>query len=163
MGDNLGVLLGMSCYFAVMILIGYLMMKRNKGAEDFWLGAAPLACSLTRARWWPAGLGARCSGPAWHALAPAFGTATPSGVLSLGGASCLAVAGFFYMRRLWELKLLSLGDFFYIRYGRNAGILSTVLMCFTFTVSGSGAGYRLCQSRLRSAWLVANHLRFPVH
>lgn len=137
MGDNLGVLLGIGCYFAVMILIGYLMMKRNKGAEDFLVGGRSFGMFFntgTLVACWIGGAvilglpGTLYSTGIWDSDAQ-WGV-----IVSLGGASCLAVAGFFYMRRLWELKLLSLGDFFYIRYGRNAGILSTVLMCFTFTV-----------------------------
>ena len=43
-------------------------------------------------------------------------------VLELGSAMCLLLAGVFYMKRLWRLKLLSLGDFYYERFGRNARI-----------------------------------------
>ena len=137
MSANTGVIIGILCYFAVMILVGYLMKSKNKGAEDFLVGGRSFGMFFntgTLVACWLGGAiilgfpGTLLSCGIWDSNAQ-WGV-----VVSIGGVSCLAVAGAFYMRRLWQLKLLSLGDFFYIRYGRDAGIISTILMCFTFTI-----------------------------
>lgn len=135
--ENIGLIIGVVCYFAVMIYIGYRMSARNKGAEDFLVGGRSFGMFFntgTLIACWVGG--ATILGmPGTLYLFGIWDTAANWGlIVSFGGTCCLAVAGAFYMRRLWRLKLLSLGDFFYLRYGRRAGITSTVLMSFTFTI-----------------------------
>lgn len=45
-----------------------------------------------------------------------------------GAALCLILFGLFFARKLYSLNLLTLGDFFKVRYGRRAELLSSALM-----------------------------------
>ena len=137
MDASTGVIIGILCYFAVMILVGYLMKNRNKGAEDFLVGGRSFGMFFNTGTLTACWLGGAIilGYPGTLLVCGIWDSSAQWGVIvSMGGASCLAVAGAFYMRRLWQLKLLSLGDFFYVRYGHRAGIISTILMCFTFTI-----------------------------
>lgn len=51
---------------------------------------------------------------------------------TLGGIFCLLLAGLFYMPKLWRLKLLSLGDYFYLRFGRTTGFAVSIVTVMTF-------------------------------
>ncbi len=134
---NTGIIIGIFCYFFGMIFIGYLMRHKNKSAEDFLVGGRSFGLffntgTLT-ACWLGGAVVVACPG-----LMVGYGIWSDEAqfgfLLEIGAGMCLLLAGLFYMRRLWRLKLLSLGDFYYIRYGRNAGILATVLMSFTFII-----------------------------
>ena len=134
---NTGIIIGIICYFAAIIFVGYLMKNKNKGAEDFLVGGRSFGLFFntgTLTSCWLGGVliigvpGTLYSFGIWD------DTAKWGLLISVGSALCLVLAGAFYMRRLWQLKLLSLGDFYYRRYGQKAGIISTVLMAFTFTL-----------------------------
>ena len=134
---NTGIIIGIICYFLAIIFVGYLMKNKNKGAEDFLVGGRSFGLFFntgTLTSCWLGGAliigvpGTLYSFGIWDDAAQ-WGL-----LVSVGSALCLVLAGAFYMRRLWQLKLLSLGDFYYRRFGRNAGIISTVLMAFTFTL-----------------------------
>ena len=134
---NTGILLGVGVYFALIIFVGYLMKSKNKGAEDFLVGGRSFGLFFntgTLTACWVGGVmvigmpGTIYSFGVWDSEAR-WGL-----LVSYGGMSCLLVAGLFYMRRLWQLKLLSLGDYYYQRFGRTAGIISTAIMSLTFVL-----------------------------
>ncbi|MBQ4132692.1 MAG: hypothetical protein IJD04_03030, partial [Desulfovibrionaceae bacterium] len=135
--ENTYLLVGIAIYFAAMVYIGYRMAARNKGAEDFLVGGRSFGMffntGMLLACWMG---GAIILGTPGTYMAFGFwdSGANWGMIVGFGGTCCLLVAGLFFMKRLWQLKLLSLGDFFYLRYGRQTGIISTVLMCFTFTI-----------------------------
>lgn len=131
------VIIGIVCYFALIILVGYLMKNKNKGAEDFLVGGRSFGLFFNAGTLTACGLGGSL-------LIGVPGTIYSCGIwdsdarwgvlVTITGIGCLVVLGAFYMRKLWQLKLLSLGDFYYLRFGKTAGIISTVLMSFTFTL-----------------------------
>jgi Na+/proline symporter len=49
-----------------------------------------------------------------------------------GAGICLVLAGLFFARPLWEMKLLTLSDFFRRRFGARAEILSALIMVPTY-------------------------------
>jgi SSS family transporter len=49
-----------------------------------------------------------------------------------GGTLCLILLGKFFIPVLWKLKYLSLGDFYYERYGKTTGAAATLLICITY-------------------------------
>ena len=134
---NTGIIIGIFCYFFGMIVIGYLMRNKNKSAEDFLVGGRSFGLFYntgTLTACWIGGVlvigvpGTLYSFGVWDSEAR-WGL-----LVTYGGMSCLLVAGLFYMRKLWELKLLSLGDYYYQRFGRTAGIISTIIMSGTFVL-----------------------------
>ena len=135
--ENSGILAGIGVYFALIILVGYLMKNKNKGAEDFLVGGRSFGLFFntgTLAACWIGGVliigvpGTLYQFGVWDSSAR-WGL-----LVCYGGVGCLVWAGMFYMRRLWQLKLLSLGDYYYQRFGRTAGIISTIIMSGTFVL-----------------------------
>ena len=135
--ENPGILAGIGFYFAVIIFVGYLMKSKNKGAEDFLVGGRSFGLFYntgTLTACWIGGVlvigvpGTLYGFGVWDSEAR-WGL-----LVSYGGMCCLLVAGLFFMRKLWALKLLSLGDYYYQRFGKTAGIISTIIMSGTFVL-----------------------------
>jgi SSS family solute:Na+ symporter len=58
--------------------------------------------------------------------------------LPLGLGLCLLLTGVFFAKRMNAMKLLSLPDFYRIRYGRGVELASSVLMIFSFSLLLAG-------------------------
>ena len=131
------VLVGIFIYFFAIVFVGFLLRKKNKGAEDFLVGGRSFGVFFNTGTLVACWLGGSIviGIPGTLYACGIWSSEAQWGILpSIGGAGCLIIAGAFYMRKLWQLKLLSLGDFYYRRFGRNAGIISTILMALTFTL-----------------------------
>jgi Na+/proline symporter len=95
-------------------------------ADDFLVAGRrlplPLASATLFATWFGAGTmltaadEVRAEGLAATALEP------------LGAGVCLLIAGAFFARRLWEMRLLTFSDFFARRFGKRAEIASACIM-----------------------------------
>lgn len=133
--DTIIIYIGVGLYFAAMLTVGYLVRNKVKTSEGYlvagrsfslWMNAPALtACflggslilSLPGLTY---GMGIWNDGAMW------------GGAVSLGGVFCLLISGFIYMPKLWRLKLLSLGDFFYLRFGKTTGFTVSVITVITF-------------------------------
>ena len=132
-----GVLIGILAYFLGIVFVGFLMRNKCKGAEDFLVGGRSFGVvfnSGTLTSCWLGGTVIVGVPGTFYACGIWDSTAMYGILVSFGAAGCLILAGLFYMRKLWQLKLLSLGDFYYRRYGNKAGLVATLLMGVTFTV-----------------------------
>ena len=132
-----GVLIGILAYFMGIVFVGFLMRNKCKGAEDFLVGGRSFGVvfnSGTLTSCWLGGTVIVGVPGTFYACGIWDSTAMYGILVSFGSAGCLILAGLFYMRKLWQLKLLSLGDFYYRRYGNKAGLVATLLMGETFTV-----------------------------
>ncbi|HSR67279.1 MAG TPA: sodium:solute symporter family protein [Acidobacteriota bacterium] len=113
-------------YVLVMYAVAFVAQRRIHDAEDFLVAGRrltlPLASATLMATWFGAGTlltaadEVRQGGLRTIALEP------------LGSGCCLLIAGFFFARPLWEMKLLTLPDFFRRRFGGAAETLSALIM-----------------------------------
>jgi SSS family transporter len=129
--------IGLGIYFAVMMGIGFWVKSRIKTSEDYLVGARSFGMFLnttTLASCMIGGAGMI----AFPGVLYAFGLWNDEllwgAMVFVFGISCIIFTGLFYMPKLWRLKMLTLGDYFYARYGRNVGMLATVLLGFTFVI-----------------------------
>jgi len=105
-------------YVVATYVLGFAVKSRVHDAEDFLVAGRRLPLSLAwatlLATWFGAGTmltaadEVRSEGLSAIALEP------------LGSGLCLVVAGLFFARRLWDMKLLTMSDFFARRFGRRA-------------------------------------------
>lgn len=58
--------------------------------------------------------------------------------LAIGLAICLLLAGLFLARPMNRMNLMTLGDFFRLRYGRGVEVAASILMIFSFTILLAG-------------------------
>jgi len=113
-------------YVVAMFAIALWAKGRIHSAEDYLVAGRRLPLSLAWATLFATWFGAgtlltatdevRAEGLRAAALDP------------IGAGLCLVVAGLFYARRLWELKILTLPDFFGRRFDTRAEIIASLVM-----------------------------------
>jgi SSS family solute:Na+ symporter len=109
-------------YLIMTILVGFWASRNVRSSNDFMLAGRRL----------PFFLGATALFATWFGSETVFGASSEflKGGLSsviedpFGAALCLFLFGLFFARRLYQMKLLTLGDFFKIKYGRFPRITS---------------------------------------
>lgn len=115
---------GVGLYLVVLLVFGLLASRKVKDITDFILAGRRLPLSLCTftlfATWFGAGT---CIGAA--------GAAYEKGLLGViadpfGAGLCLLLAGFFYMRVLRRMRLLTLPDLFRSRFGPRAEIVASL-------------------------------------
>lgn len=113
-------------FIVSMFAIGIWARRRIHSAEDYLVAGRKLPLSLAWATLFATWFGAgtvltatdevRAEGLRAAALEP------------IGAGLCLVVAGLFFARRLWAMKLLTLPDFYARRFGPRTEIIASLIM-----------------------------------
>lgn len=113
-------------YLVLTYALAFAVRGRITDTEDFLVAGRRLPLSLAwatlLATWFGAGTvltaadEVRAEGLSVVALEP------------LGSGVCLLLAGLFYARRLWRMKLLTIADFFRVRFGPRAELWAALVM-----------------------------------
>lgn len=123
-GSTLG--LFVLLYLTLNLLVGFWAARRIKTTQDFVIAgrnlSLPLATTALFATWFGS-----------ETILGASSEFVEHGLLGViedpfGAALCLVLVGLFFARRLYRLDLLTLNDYFRLRYGRVAEFLSSVFM-----------------------------------
>ena len=129
------VYIGVGLYFAAMLTVGYIVKSKIKSSEAYLVAGRSFSLLMNAPALTACFLGGSLI-LSLPGLAYGMGVwndeAMWGGAVSLGGCICLLLSGFFYMPKLWRLKLLSLGDFFYLRFGRTTGFVVSIITVITF-------------------------------
>jgi len=113
-------------YLGITILIGYWASRRVKTSGDFMLAGRSLPTLLSTSALFAT----------WFGSETVFGASSEfmkGGLYAViedpfGAALCLVLFGSFFARKLYNMNLLTLGDFFKSRYGRRAELISSAFM-----------------------------------
>jgi solute:Na+ symporter, SSS family len=113
-------------YLALTILIGYWASRKVKTSGDFLLAGRSL----------PIFLSASALFATWFGSETVFGASSEflkGGLYSViedpfGAALCLILFGLFFARKLYSMNLLTLGDFFEVRYGKRTELIASVFL-----------------------------------
>ena len=137
MTDNLIYGAGLSLYLGLMVLIGYLVKNRIKTSEDYLVGGRSFGLfynsGTLAACFLGGGILIGASGKIYSVGIWDDTYLSGGAIILIGGfLMCLFMAGTFYMPKLWRMKFISLGDLFYVRFGRRTGLLSSVLISVNF-------------------------------
>ena len=127
--------IGVIIYFACMIMVGFLVRKKASSAEGYLVAGRQFTLLFNSAALTACFLGGSIilSLPGLTYGMGIWNDDNMWGASSaLGGIFCLLLAGLFYMPKLWRLKLLSLGDYFYLRYGKSTGFTVSLVTILTF-------------------------------
>ena len=119
-------LLSIIVYLLVTILIGYLASRRVKTSGDFMLAGRSLPIMLSTAALFAT----------WFGSETVFGASSQfleGGLYAViedpfGAALCLLLFGLVYARPLYRMNLLTLGDFFKIRYGKRTEFIAAIFI-----------------------------------
>ncbi len=113
-------------YVALQLVISFIVMRRLKNETDYLLAGrklgVPFAAMSVFATWFGA---ETCIGAAGAIYENGLAGAR---IDPFGYATCMFVMGFFFAKKLWSLKLTTLGDFFARRYGKAVEKLGVTLM-----------------------------------
>lgn len=116
------ILCGAGIYIVALLVVGFLATRRVHDSTDFIVAGRRLPlwlCTFTLfATWFGAGT---CIGAAGAAYGGGFLAVIAD---PFGAGLCLLIAGFFYVRFLRRMRLLTVPDFFRRRFGRLAELLA---------------------------------------
>ncbi len=124
MSDQSVILLGVGAYVAVILAIGFAAGRKVHDQADYIVAGRRLPlwlCSFTLFATWFGG--GTCVGAAGEAFSEGF-----LGIIAdpFGAGLCLFLAGFFYVRMMRRMRLLTMSDFFRIRFGPAAELLASI-------------------------------------
>lgn len=113
-------------YLLITVFIGYWASRRVKTSGDFMLAGRSLPILLSSSALFAT----------WFGSETVFGASSEflkGGLYAViedpfGAALCLVLFGLFFARKLYAMNLLTLGDFFKVRFGKRAELLSSALM-----------------------------------
>ncbi len=113
-------------YLALTIAIGYWASRKVKSTGDFMLAGRSLPLALSSAALFAI----------WFGSETVFGASSEflkGGLYSViedpfGGALCLVLFGLFFARKLYNMNLLTLGDFFEVRYGKRTELVASFFL-----------------------------------
>jgi Na+/proline symporter len=152
---NPGILTGVVVLLIATLGIGLLVSKQIKGRSTNYIVAGrslilPLAAATLMAQ----SLDANATLGNTD-LTAAFGFWAGAS-LPIGLALCLFLTGLFFARPLNRLKLLTIADFFKMKYGRTTEIISSIIMALSFAILLGGnlvAGGFLFESFLGTTYV----------
>lgn len=113
-------------YLVITVLVGVWASKRVKTAGDFMLAGRGLPLMLSSAALFAT----------WFGSETVFGASSEFlkgglyGVIEdpFGAALCLLLFGMFFARKLYGMNLLTLGDYFKVRYGNKIELVAAVFL-----------------------------------
>lgn len=119
-------LLSIVAYLAVTIAIGYWASRRVKTTGDFLLAGRSLPMLLSTTALFAT----------WFGSETVFGASSEflqGGLYRViedpfGAALCLLLFGLLFARRLYQMNLVTLGDFFTVRFGSRTGFVASVFI-----------------------------------
>ena len=117
-------------YLLVSIGIGLLAATRVHSAKDFAVAGRHLPLPVVTATVFATWFGAE----AIFGVSATFVKEGLRGVVAdpFGASLCLIIAGVFFSRKLYKLNILTLGDYFRMRYNRSVEVLTTLCIVASY-------------------------------
>jgi len=117
-------------YLMVSIGIGLYAATRVHNAKDFAVAGRHLPLPVVTATVFATWFGAE----AVFGVSATFVKEGLSGVVAdpFGSSMCLIIAGFFFAKKLYKLNILTLGDYFRMRYNRSVEVLTTICIVASY-------------------------------
>ncbi|MGB3608098.1 MAG: sodium:solute symporter family protein [Psychroserpens sp.] len=117
-------------YLLLTLGIGFWASKRIKTSGDFSLAgkslSTPLVAVTLFATWFGSG---SIMGNAGYFIKDGFSAYV---TLILSTAICLVIVAFFYVRKLYRLNIVTVNDFFKIKYNKTLETTSSIIMVFSY-------------------------------
>jgi len=113
-------------YLIITVVIGYWASRRVKTSGDFMLAGRSLPLLLSSSALFAT----------WFGSETVFGASSEflkGGLFAViedpfGAALCLVLFGLFFARKLYSMNLLTLGDFFKVRFGKKTELVASVFI-----------------------------------
>lgn len=121
---------GVATYLTATLVIGFYAARRVRDHRDFALAGKNLSYFMATATVFATWFGSETiMGSSANFVKSGF-----SGVIEepFGAALCLMLVGFFFARGLYRMNLTTFSDFFRVRYGVVAEIISSTILVFSY-------------------------------
>ena len=117
-------------YLAVSIAIGLIVATRVHNAKDFAVAGRHLPLPVVTATVFATWFGAE----AVFGVSATFVKEGLRGVVAdpFGSSMCLVIAGFFFASQLYKLNIITIGDFYRMRYNRPVEVLTTLCIVASY-------------------------------
>lgn len=117
-------------YLLISITIGLVAATRVKNTKDYAVAGRHLPLPVVIATVFATWFGAE----AIFGVSATFVTDGLNGVAAdpFGSSMCLVIAGFFFSTQLYKLNILTLGDFYRMRYNRSVEVLTTIAIVISY-------------------------------
>lgn len=117
-------------YLLISISIGLVAAMRVKNVKDYAIAGRHLPLPIVMATVFATWFGAE----AVFGVSATFVTKGLNGVAAdpFGSSLCLIIAGFFFSTQLYKLNIITLGDFYRMRYNRTVEVLTTLAIVISY-------------------------------
>ncbi|WP_137718640.1 sodium:solute symporter family protein [Methylobacillus flagellatus] len=117
-------------YLLISISIGLIAATRVKNTKDFAIAGRHLPLPVVMATVFATWFGAE----AVFGVSATFVKDGLNGVVAdpFGSSMCLVIAGFFFATQLYKLNIITLGDFYRMRYNRTVEVLTTIAIVVSY-------------------------------
>jgi SSS family transporter len=117
-------------YIGITLAIGFWASKRIKTTKDFTLAGKSLPSALVGVTIFATWFGAEI-------IMGVPGRFVEEGMMGIitdqfGNVLCLCLVAFFYARRLYQMNIITLGDFFKIRYHASLELATSIIIVITY-------------------------------
>lgn len=119
-------LLSIIAYLVLTIMVGVWASRKVKTSDDYMLAGRSLPLLLSSSAMFAT----------WFGSETVFGASSEflkGGLYAViedpfGASLCLVLFGMFYVRRLYNMNLLTLGDFFKVKYGKTTELVASIFL-----------------------------------
>ena len=117
-------------YLLISISIGLVAATRVKNTKDYAIAGRHLPLPVVIATVFATWFGAE----AVFGVSATFVQEGLNGVVAdpFGSSMCLIIAGFFFSTQLYKLNIITLGDFYRMRYNRTVEVLTTIAIVVSY-------------------------------
>ena len=117
-------------YLALSIAIGLIVATRVHNTKDFAVAGRHLPLPVVTATVFATWFGAE----AVFGVSATFVKEGLRGVVAdpFGSSMCLVIAGFFFASQLYKLNIITIGDFYRMRYNRPVEVLTTLCIVASY-------------------------------
>jgi SSS family transporter len=117
-------------YIAITLAIGFWASKKIKSSSDFMLAGKSLSTSFVGVTLFATWFGSSyIMGNPGHFVENGF---TSFITLIFTNAICLGLVGYFYTRRLYRMNIITVSDFFRIRFNKKLEMVISILMILSY-------------------------------
>lgn len=117
-------------YIAITLAIGFWASKRVKTTTDFMLAGKSLSTSFVGVTIFATWFGSSfvMGNPSYFVTNGISSFVT----LIVSGFICLLLVGYFYAKRLYKMNIVTVGDFFRLRYNKRLDSAVSVILIFAY-------------------------------
>ncbi|MFY0625093.1 MAG: sodium:solute symporter family protein [Reichenbachiella sp.] len=117
-------------YIGITLYIGFWASGKIKTASDFTLAGKSLSTSFVGVTLFATWFGSsQIMGNPSHFVENGFSSFF---TLVFTNVICLGTVGYFYVKKLYRLNIVTIGDFFRIRYNRQMDLVISIILLFTY-------------------------------